>query len=239
MAYGATRMGPPSSEHLVVDERQLVQDARQRRPGRAVGVDDRAGLEAAVGAEVQSGPPRPRPSRLRPLAERLITFAKRGDLHARRQVMTVIRDKDVVHKLFAEIGPKSRRRPGGYTRIVKTVPRKGDNAPMAIIELCRGAHDDSRWSRRPRRLAAPRSAPRKAADRPHGARSPRTPPAESATAAVAVADEAAATRPADDEASTRAALGLGRATTPSRTRRPTSSTSPKPAPSWPPTPESR
>lgn len=73
--------------------------------------------------------------RLRPLAEKLITFAKRGDLHARRQVMTVIRDKDVVHKLFAEIGPKFADRPGGYTRIIKTNPRKGDNAPMAIIEL--------------------------------------------------------------------------------------------------------
>jgi large subunit ribosomal protein L17 len=74
--------------------------------------------------------------RLRPLAERLITFAKRGDLHARRQVMTVIRDKDVVHKLFAEIGPTMAERPGGYTRIVKVGPRKGDNAPMAVIELC-------------------------------------------------------------------------------------------------------
>jgi large subunit ribosomal protein L17 len=73
--------------------------------------------------------------RLRPLAERLITFAKRGDLHARRQVMTVIRDKDVVHKLFAEIGPGFAERPGGYTRIVKLGPRKGDNAPMAMIEL--------------------------------------------------------------------------------------------------------
>ena len=73
--------------------------------------------------------------RLRPLAERLITFAKRGDLHARRQVMTVIRDKDVVHKLFAEIGPKFTERPGGYTRIIKVNPRKGDNAPMAVIEL--------------------------------------------------------------------------------------------------------
>jgi len=73
--------------------------------------------------------------RLRPLAERLITFAKRGDLHARRQVMTVIRAKDVVHKLFAEIGPKMAERPGGYTRIIKTNPRKGDNAPMAIIEI--------------------------------------------------------------------------------------------------------
>ena len=73
--------------------------------------------------------------RLRPLAERLVTFAKRGDLHARRQVMTTIRDKDVVHHLFAEIGPRFSERPGGYTRIVKIGPRKGDNAPMAVIEL--------------------------------------------------------------------------------------------------------
>ena len=76
--------------------------------------------------------------RLRPLAERLITFAKRGDLHARRQVMTVVRDKDVVHKLFAEIGPRFAERPGGYTRIIKVGPRKGDNAPMAVIELVEG-----------------------------------------------------------------------------------------------------
>ena len=73
--------------------------------------------------------------RLRPYAEKLVTFAKRGDLHARRQVMTVIRDKDVVHTLFAEIGPRYVNRPGGYTRITKVGPRKGDNAPMAVIEL--------------------------------------------------------------------------------------------------------
>lgn len=73
--------------------------------------------------------------RLRPLAEKLITFAKRGDLHARRRVMELVRDKDVVHKLFAEIGPRFSERPGGYTRIVKTGPRKGDNAPMAQISL--------------------------------------------------------------------------------------------------------
>jgi large subunit ribosomal protein L17 len=73
--------------------------------------------------------------RLRPLAEKLVTFAKRGDLHARRQVMTTIRDKDVVHLLFAEIGPRYANRPGGYTRITKVGPRKGDNAPMAVIEL--------------------------------------------------------------------------------------------------------
>jgi len=73
--------------------------------------------------------------RLRPLAERLITKAKRGDLHNRREVLKVIRDKDVVHKLFAEIGPFFADRNGGYTRIIKTMPRKGDNARMAVIEL--------------------------------------------------------------------------------------------------------
>jgi large subunit ribosomal protein L17 len=73
--------------------------------------------------------------RLRPLAERLVTFAKRGDLHARRQVMTVVRDKTVVHHLFTEIGPRYANRPGGYTRITKLGPRHGDNAPMATIEL--------------------------------------------------------------------------------------------------------
>ena len=73
--------------------------------------------------------------RLRPVAEKLITSAKRGTLHDRREVLKTIRDKDVVHKLFAEIGPSFATRDGGYIRIVKTLPRKGDNAPMAIIEL--------------------------------------------------------------------------------------------------------
>ena len=75
--------------------------------------------------------------RLRPLAERLVTFAKRGDLHARRRVMTVIHDKSVVHRLFTEIAPDVAERQGGYTRITKIGPRKGDNAPMAVIELVR------------------------------------------------------------------------------------------------------
>src|SRR3954471_20899072 len=75
--------------------------------------------------------------RLRPLAERLITFAKRGDLHARRRVLTVVRDKGVVHRLFAEIAPDMEQRPGGYTRITKIGARKGDNAPMVVIELVR------------------------------------------------------------------------------------------------------
>ncbi|WP_288784492.1 50S ribosomal protein L17 [uncultured Microbacterium sp.] len=73
--------------------------------------------------------------RLRPLAERLITFAKRGDLHARRRVLSVIGDKEAVHVLFAEIAPQVADREGGYTRITKIGNRKGDNAPMARIEL--------------------------------------------------------------------------------------------------------
>ncbi len=73
--------------------------------------------------------------RLRPFAERLITHAKRGDLAARRRVLAVIHDKGVVHELFTDIGPRYATRPGGYTRITKIGPRKGDNAPMAVIEL--------------------------------------------------------------------------------------------------------
>ncbi|MGH2691227.1 MAG: 50S ribosomal protein L17 [Actinomycetota bacterium] len=72
---------------------------------------------------------------LRPVAERLITFAKRGDVHARRQVLRVVPDRDVVHRLFAEIAPRMEERAGGYTRILKLGPRKGDGAPMAQIEL--------------------------------------------------------------------------------------------------------
>jgi large subunit ribosomal protein L17 len=76
--------------------------------------------------------------RLRPVAERLITFAKRGDLHARRQVAKTLHDNGVIHQLFAEIGPRFAERPGGYTRITKIGPRKGDNADMAVIELVEG-----------------------------------------------------------------------------------------------------
>ena len=72
---------------------------------------------------------------VRPLAEKLITFAKKGDISARRQVLRTVRDRDTVHKLFTEIGPGFAERAGGYTRIVKIGPRKGDAAPMAIIEL--------------------------------------------------------------------------------------------------------
>ena len=72
---------------------------------------------------------------LRPVAEKLITKAKKGDLHNRREVLKTIHDKSVVHTLFTEIGPTFAERPGGYTRITKIGPRKGDNAPMAVIEL--------------------------------------------------------------------------------------------------------
>ena len=99
--------------------------------------------------------------RLRPYAERLITFAKRGDLHARRQVLTVVTDKGVVHTLFTEIGPRFATREGGYTRITKVGPRKGDNAPLAVIELVEEeATAAPPRRRRPRRAQA---APARAA----------------------------------------------------------------------------
>ena len=95
-----------------------------------------------------------RARRLRPYAEKLITFAKRGDMHARRQVLTVISDKGIVHNLFTEIGPAMADRPGGYTRITKIGPRKGDAAPMAVIELVREEVGPSKQRRRTRRPAA-------------------------------------------------------------------------------------
>ena len=97
-----------------------------------------------------------RARRLRPYAERLITFAKRGDLHARRQVLTVVTDKSVVHTLFADIGPSFATRDGGYTRITKVGPRKGDNAALAVIELVREEAEP-----KPRRRRARRAQPRR------------------------------------------------------------------------------
>jgi large subunit ribosomal protein L17 len=104
-----------------------------------------------------------RARRLRPYAEKLITLAKRGDLHARRQAETVILPNHrsagsgdrIVHTLFAEIGPAMAERPGGYTRITKIGPRKGDAAPMAVIELVREEAGTSKPRRRTRRAAAP------------------------------------------------------------------------------------
>ena len=100
--------------------------------------------------------------RLRPYAEKLITTARKGTLHSRREVLKVIRDKNVVHKLFAEIGPSFATRDGGYTRITKTGPRKGDNAPMAIIELVDEETVSASASRVARRAASTRSGDRSA-----------------------------------------------------------------------------
>jgi len=128
-----------------------------------------------------------RARRLRPLAERLITFAKRGDLHARRQVLTVVTDKTVVHNLFAEIGPSFASRDGGYTRITKVGPRKGDNAALAVIELVREEAAPSTRRRRARRAPA---------TTPASGRSGRGQAAAAETAAAAAGEAA------DDEAVT-------------------------------------
>ena len=96
---------------------------------------------------------------LRPVAEKLITKAKRGDLHNRREVLKTVRDKSVVHELFTEIAPRFAERPGGYTRITKIGPRKGDNAPMAVIELVTEAYEP----KAPAKKATAKKAPAKKA----------------------------------------------------------------------------
>jgi len=113
----------------------------------------------------------PKARALRPYAEKLITHAKKGTLHNRREVMKKIRDKDVVHVLFAEIGPFFADREGGYTRIIKVEPRKGDNAPMAVIELVREKTVTSEADRA-RRVSASQSAPVAAAAAPQAAVEP-------------------------------------------------------------------
>jgi large subunit ribosomal protein L17 len=120
----------------------------------------------------------PKARALRPYAEKLITHAKKGALHNRREVMKKIRDKDVVHTLFAEIGPFYADRDGGYTRIVKVENRKGDNAPMAVIELVREKTVTSEADRARRVAASQKAAPVVAAR------------AEEAPAPEAVAEEA-------------------------------------------------
>ena len=100
---------------------------------------------------------------LRPLAEKLITKAKRGDLHSRRLVLRTVRDKSVVHTLFTEIAPTFAERPGGYTRITKIGPRKGDNAPMAVIELVTEAYEPK--PARAKQRSEPAAAPAAAAER--------------------------------------------------------------------------
>ena len=113
----------------------------------------------------------PKARALRPYAEKLITHAKKGTLHNRREVMKKIRDKDVVHTLFAEIGPFFADRDGGYTRIIKVEARKGDNAPMAVIELVREKTVTSEADRARRgRIRRRRRPPRRLSRRQPGSR---------------------------------------------------------------------
>jgi len=135
--------------------------------------------------------------RLRPLAERLVTFAKRGDLHARRRVLKVVRDKDVVHTLFAEIGPRFEHREGGYTRIIKLAPRKGDNAKMAVIELVE-AMTEQQKTLREAEAATKRAAKEKAAAETAPAATEEV--VDDAVAQEAVIDEVATEEVAADEA---------------------------------------
>src|SRR6266540_3193191 len=137
--------------------------------------------------------------RLRPQAERLITFAKRGDLASRRHVLTVVRDKAVVHKLFAEIAPRFADRPGGYTRILRLGPRPGDAAPMVLIELVeqgevvqRGDGDEGDGGTRRRRFGRGRSAADGEEAAPEGSnRAARRAAARRRGGAAAAAPEAA------------------------------------------------
>ncbi|KZS62019.1 50S ribosomal protein L17 [Mycobacterium ostraviense] len=139
---------------------------------------------------------------LRPYAEKLITHAKKGTLHNRREVLKKIRDKDVVHTLFAEIGPFFSDRDGGYTRIIKVEPRKGDNAPMAVIELVREKTVTSEADRA-RRVKASKKAPQDEAAPVAAAAAPQAavePEAAVGATAEEAAEEAAETEEAADEA---------------------------------------
>ncbi|HEX7537647.1 MAG TPA: 50S ribosomal protein L17 [Dermatophilaceae bacterium] len=126
--------------------------------------------------------------RLRPLAERLVTFAKRGDLHARRRVLTVVRDKGVVHRLFTEIAPDMTDRQGGYTRITKIGNRKGDNAPMAVIELVREPLSPKKATVAEAEAATKRSAKTKKAEKAPAAKKAATPADDAAVEDTAVVE---------------------------------------------------
>jgi large subunit ribosomal protein L17 len=138
----------------------------------------------------------PKARALRPYAEKLITHAKKGTLHHRREVLKKIRDKDVVHNLFAEIGPFYSDRNGGYTRIIKVEARKGDNAPMAVIELVQEKTVTSEADRA-RRVGASKSAAKAPV-----AEAPATEPEVEESEATEAADEATETAPTEAEAET-------------------------------------
>jgi large subunit ribosomal protein L17 len=126
--------------------------------------------------------------RLRPLAEKLITKAKRGDIHSRRLVLTTVKDKGVVHVLFTEIAPTFAEREGGYTRITKIGPRKGDNAPMAVIELVTETVEESKKANAKSGAPAKKSAARKSPAKSAAAPAPAAPKAPAATEPVAEAE---------------------------------------------------
>jgi len=136
--------------------------------------------------------------RLRPLAEKLITKAKRGDIHARRLVLTTVRDKGVVHTLFTEIAPSLADREGGYTRITKVGPRKGDNAPMAVIELVKESVEESRKANA-KAVGPAKKAPaaKKAAVKSAPAAAAGATATAAAGAAAAVESQPAETSPAE------------------------------------------
>ena len=133
--------------------------------------------------------------RLRPLAERLITKARRGDIHSRRLVLTTVKDKGVVHTLFTEIAPTFADRDGGYTRITKVGPRKGDNAPMAVIELVTESVEQSRKANA--RTPAKKAPAKKAAKAAEPATSARPAAAEPAAVEPAPAAEPAPSEPVE------------------------------------------
>ena len=143
--------------------------------------------------------------RLRPVAEKLITKAKKGDLHNRREVLKTIRDKSVVHTLFTEIAPTFAERPGGYTRITKIGPRKGDNAPMAVIELVTEEYKPKAKSAKPARTKK-ETTPAPAAEAPAEETPAEDPPVEMTDEAspeesvVAEAEDAPADEGAEPDA---------------------------------------
>jgi large subunit ribosomal protein L17 len=132
-----------------------------------------------------------RARRLRPYADRLVTFAKRGDLATRRRVMGMISDKGVVHTLFTEIGPGFAEREGGYTRIVKIGPRKGDNAPMAVIELVEFGTPAKKGVVKEATKAAAKAAPKAKAGKADKPAKAEEAPVEDVTVEETAADEAA------------------------------------------------
>jgi len=164
--------------------------------------------------------------RLRPLAEKLITKAKRGDIHARRLVLTTVRDKGVVHTLFTEIAPGLADREGGYTRITKVGPRKGDNAPMAVIELVTESVEESRKANAKGVAPAKKAPAKKAVAKSAPAASTAAaaaPAASTAGAAAPAASTAAAAAPA---ASTAAAAAPSAEAAPAAAAAPTAESQP-------------